>query len=75
MNRAAFTYSRSRSVSVMPRTIRAVIIQLNSASSTTKISQVWPLNAGLRIARIRNEGSTSSRSTSHIRARSVQPPK
>ena len=59
----------------MPRTIRAVTIHRNAASSITKTSHVLPRNVGDRIAMIRNAGSTSSRSTNHISARSTQPPK
>ncbi len=75
MNRAAWTNSRSRSDSVSPRTIRAVIIHEKAASSTTNRSQVLPLNWGERMAMMRNDGRTRSRSTIHMRMRSTQPPK
>ena len=75
MNRAACTNSRSRSERVRPRTIRAVIIQEKAASSTTNSSHVLPRNCGDRMAMMRNEGSTRSRSTIHMRIRSTQPPK
>jgi hypothetical protein len=75
MYRAARTNSRSRSDRVIPRTIRAEIIHAKAANSTTKTSHVLPRNDGDRIAMIRKEGSTSSRSTTHIRTRSTHPPK
>ena len=59
----------------MPRTMRAVIIHWNSAIRPTRISQVLPRKAGDRIEMIRNGGRISSRSTTHIDTRSVQPPK
>jgi hypothetical protein len=75
MNRAALTNSRSRRVSVIPRRIRAVIIQANIPSSSTNSTQLLPRSAGEITAMIRNDGSTSSRSTTHMRPRSTQPPK
>ncbi len=42
MKRAACTNSRSFNESVMPRTMRAVIIHWNAASSSTKINHVRP---------------------------------
>ena len=71
MNLAACTYSRSRSDSVSPRTTRPVTIQPNSESSSTSHSQLLPDSTGLRIARIRKPGSTSSRSMTHTSDRSI----
>ena len=59
----------------MPRTIRAVTIHWNAASSSTKISQVWPRNVGERIAMIRNAGRTSSRSMTASSTAFSTPPK
>ena len=75
MKRAASTNSFSRSETVVPRTIRALIIHRNAAISSTSSSQDSLARLGERIAMIRNEGMTSSRSTPHISARSHQPPR
>ncbi len=55
--------------------MRAVIIHWNAASSSTKMSQVWPRNDGERIAMMRNDGSTSSRSMTASSAVLSTPPK
>ncbi len=75
MNCAARTNSRSRSEMVIERTTRAVIIQLNRASSSTKASQPAPFSRGETIVMTRKLGKTSMRSTRNISSRSVQPPK
>jgi hypothetical protein len=71
---AATTNSRSRRLIVIPRTMRELIIQLNTDSST--ISQMMlPLVRCTTIVINRKLGTTSIRSTTHIRVRSRQPPK
>jgi len=71
---AASTYSRSRSDRVWPRTIRAVICQMNMPSNSTNNGRLlW--KCGDRIAMIRNDGMTSSRLTIHIRTPSIHLPK
>nr|CRL71825.1 hypothetical protein CPGR_00780 [Mycolicibacter nonchromogenicus] len=74
--RAARMNSRSRRLMVSPRTMRALIIQLNPASSSTS-SAMLPLFLvrGVMIAIRMKAGTTSSRSTSHISTRSRHPPK
>ena len=60
----------------MPRTMRELIIQPNTASSTiSHRTLVGLLSRGVTIAIRMKLGTTSSRSTSHISARSRQPPK
>ncbi len=75
MKRAAATNSRSRSERVIERITRAVIIQLNTASSTTKAIQPLPRRRGEITAITRNAGKISIRSTRKVSTRSVQPPK
>ena len=58
----------------MPRTMRELIIQLNTDSSTI-IQTMSPLVRCTTIAISRKLGTTSIRSTIHIRVRSRQPPK
>ena len=60
----------------MPRTIRELIIQLNTASSRMSHRMVPDcLVRGVTIAIRMKLGTTSSRSTIHINVRSRQPPK
>ncbi len=75
MNRAAEMYSRSRRLSVRPRTTRAVIIQPKIVSSGMSQSQVRLARNGLRMASSRNDGRTSSRSMTHTMPMSANLPK
>jgi hypothetical protein len=74
MNRAARTNCSSLSEIVRDRTTRAEIIQPKTASSPTNATQPPLRSRGETIAMMRNEGNTSSRSTTRTRTRSVQPP-
>ena len=75
MSPAARTKSSCFSDSVIDRITRAVIIQLNSAIIATSAIQPRRRSRGDTTAMIRKLGRTSSRSTTNISARSVQPPK
>ena len=76
MYRAATTNSRSRRLIVMPRTMRELIIQPNTENSTiSQKTRSDEPSRGVTIAITMKLGTTSSRSTSHIRRRSRQPPK
>ena len=65
----------SRRLNVIPRTIRELTIQLNSESSTISSTLPVCLTRGSAIAIRMKLGTTKSRSTTHINARSRQPPK
>ena len=77
MKRAALTYSRFFTLRVRERTTRAVSIHPNPASRMMN-SAMEPLAAPARwerIAMMRKEGTTRSRSVAHRAIFSHQPPK
>lgn len=76
MYRAATTNSRERRLIVIPRTMRELIIQLNSDSRTiNQNTRSASLRRGVTIAIRMKLGTTSSTSTIHMSVRSRHPPK
>jgi hypothetical protein len=72
--RAAWTWSRSLSDSVSPRTTRAIVVQPSAVSTTATLSSPGRSNTAMSpMARI-SEGNAITTSVIRIRAESRQPP-
>ena len=72
--RAPSTYSRDRTASVEPRTIRAYWTQLTNPSTSTTLSSPLPVAARIAMASS-TPGNESWMSTRRITSASTQPPK